>query len=114
MVYYYSAIKELYTLDENGVHIQIEIINYRLPLFLSNGKDEGDIIEADKNSVTIKMRNFIYKIGTNGIVNVSNEKYANRNGDYCLGNIEKSNSKLTINLNLSKVQWKKSKYNCHK
>ena len=104
-----KAIKEIYTIDQNGVHIHSQLVEpiidkiyYIVPLYCSNGKDIGDIVNVQKKCVFVQTGNYIYSVNTSGNITIDNARYANRNGEYCLASIEGENREILINLNLSK------------
>ena len=68
---------------------------------MSNGKDLGEATALSDRSVEIKMNNNFLKVETDGSINVSDKKYANRNGEYAVADILKSNScGLLLNISL--------------
>ena len=103
-----SAVEERYTLDIEGVHIAARLIEpkfnriyYRVPLFMSNGKDLGEVTALSDRTVEIKMNDNFLKVEIDGSINVSDKKYANRNGEYAVADILKSNScGLLLNISL--------------
>lgn len=101
-----EKVTETITLNEKGVKIQSEItggtsknIYITVPLFHTNGKDISNI-SFNKNEIRVKVDNFKYEAGTDGIFEKEKGKYGNRNGIYKLALAKKDGNRISLMLNL--------------
>ncbi|TNJ61377.1 hypothetical protein FE784_34460 [Paenibacillus hemerocallicola] len=104
----YSKVKETYTLDKDGVNVELELVEadknkiyYTVPLLESNGKDTTLITRGD-GLVTVNMGAFCYTVRSDGQIEVAQSSFSNKNGIYKVAMLSKDDTRLSIRLNLAK------------
>lgn len=103
-----SALVEKYTLDENGVCVTSEAVDAavdkiycKVPVFRSNGKDEGSITDISNSTLSVRMNDCVYSVATDGCIKLSDRTVANRNGEYYIADVVKTgNNSLELKLSL--------------
>ena len=103
-----SALVEKYTLDENGVCVTSEAVDAavdkiycKVPVFRSNGKDEGSITDISNSTLSVRMNDCVYSVATDGCIKLSHRTIANRNGEYYIADVVKTgNNSLELKLSL--------------
>ena len=101
---------ETYIISKNGIEISAELINpvhneiyFRVPLLYRNGDNEYSSkteITWTENEASVKMKDNLYVVKTDGKIKVGNEIYSNRNGEYKASLLEKQGTNINIKLTL--------------
>jgi hypothetical protein len=101
-----KGIKELYTIDGEGIKITAELIEpekniiyYSIPLFVTNGKDNSILNYGDSQAL-VKMGEYLYEINTNGQLTIDRNTYGNRNGEYYRAQLKQNDTGIELKLNL--------------
>ena len=105
------GVREEYNIDSTGVTIETELIApdtnkifYRVPLFMFNGRDKSNI-SVDKNIAYVKLDDYVYKVDANdNSINLSDEIYSNRNGEYRPAIITAECGKISLRLELTEAK----------
>lgn len=105
----YSKVQETYTLDKDGVNVEVKLIEadsqityYSVPLLESNGKDTTIITRQDK-VVTVSMGAYCYKVSCDGKIEVEESRYSNKNGIYKVALLSRDDACLSVKLSLEKI-----------
>lgn len=104
----FPAICETYTLTSRGLKLEAEVkdapqVFVRVPLLVSTGDKQQAVttsIEAGADQVKCSAMGHSYNVKTDGSLSVSGKRRGNRNGVYTYADINKSGSKITLDIAL--------------
>lgn len=101
-----TGVCELYTIDQSGVTCEVSLMDpltntiyYTVPLLDTNGSDTSDI-SIIENGIQVALLGHELHITSNGNISLEPHSYGNRNGEYKAAVIQKSGSRLCIQLKL--------------